>query len=117
MDFEKFADKLSSYIYDVNLSTALSLYRDLFPVVSPEQQRREYERGLLELRAKLTGESVHDQAVRFAHDNYNIQSYLLNGKKIQAIKELRAGFPGLGLKEAKDAIEDRNAIDPNYPPF
>jgi hypothetical protein len=44
-----------------------------------------------------TGESLEDRARRCVEDNPN--------RKIQAIKQLRSMTPGLGLKEAKDAVD------------
>ena len=57
------------------------------------------------LRAKLTGETPRDSLVRTALRTASIVDNLANGKKIQAIKDLRTAA-GCTLKEAKDAVED-----------
>jgi ribosomal protein L7/L12 len=44
---------------------------------------------------------------------FRIRQLLGENKKIQAIKELRDGQPGMGLKEAKDLVE---AIEGGYEP-
>ncbi|GAB3411804.1 ribosomal protein L7/L12 [Flindersiella endophytica] len=44
---------------------------------------------------------------------FRVRQLLGENKKIQAIKELRAGRPGMGLKEAKDLVE---AIEGGYEP-
>ena len=62
------------------------------------------------LRAKLTGTTPHDRLVETALRSTSIIDNLANGKKIQAIKDLRAAT-GSTLKEAKDAVEDRRVTE------
>ena len=66
----------------------------------------EYYRGECQrLNDRLTGMPTHDSLVRTALGTASIMDNLANGKKIQAIKDLRTAA-GCTLKEAKDAIED-----------
>lgn len=48
----------------------------------------------------------HEYSVERALASYAVGVELRNGKKINAIKELRAFIPGIGLADAKRAVED-----------
>ena len=69
------------------------------------------DQNLALLRAKLTGTTnAHQLLVNVALDSASIIDSLANGKKIQAIRDLRAAAQ-CGLKEAKDAVEDRRVTE------
>lgn len=66
-----------------------------------------YYRGECQrLNAKLTGATPHNSLVETALHSASIIDNLANGKKIQAIADLRR-IAGCTIKEAKDVIEDR----------
>jgi ribosomal protein L7/L12 len=48
---------------------------------------------------------------RRAEDYPQVLAFLIENKKIYAIKELRTAVPGMGLKEAKDAVEAVQLLD------
>ena len=58
------------------------------------------------LRAQLTGATPHNSLVETALHSASIIDNLANGKKVQAINDLRR-IAGCTIKEAKDVIEDR----------
>ena len=63
------------------------------------------------LRAKLTGTPMpHDSLVETALRSASIIDSVADGRKIQAIKDLRDAT-GCGLREAKDAVEDRRVTE------
>ena len=62
------------------------------------------------LRAKLTVVTPHDSLVETALRSASIIDNVANGRKIQAIKDLRSAAQ-CSLKEAKDAIEDRRVTE------
>ena len=66
---------------------------------------RMQDQDLDRLRAKLTGMPFHDHLVKTALGTASIMDNLANGKRVQAIKELRDAT-GSTIKEAKDAVED-----------
>lgn len=54
--------------------------------------------------------STHDGRVQAALNSVDIMESMKARKKINAIKDLRA-LTSCGLKEAKDAVEDRRVLD------
>ena len=82
MDFHHVAVTLNHHISGVGLNTALSLHAALF---TPEG---------------------HEGFVMKALNTPDVLQEVVAGRKILAIKNLRAAT-GAGLKETKDAIEDR----------
>lgn len=66
--------------------------------------RSTQDQDLARLRAKLMG-TTHDDLVETALDSATIIDLVANGRRIQAIKELRE-VAGCHLREAKDAIDD-----------
>ena len=75
-----------------------------------DQLRAYQDQDLARLREKLTGQSTHDYLVQMALGSETIIDLVANGRKIQAIKELRIAAQ-CGLREAKDAIEDHRVKD------
>ena len=71
---------------------------------------RTQDQDLAQLRAKLTVVTPHDRLVETALRSASIIDNVANGRKIQAIKDLRAAAQ-CSLKEAKDAIEDRRVTE------
>ena len=71
---------------------------------------RDQDHDLALLRAKLTGVTPHDHLVETALRSASIIDNMANGRKIQAIKDLRAATQ-CSLKEAKDAVEDRRVTE------
>lgn len=56
-----------------------------------------------------TPEQSHDSRVLAAIQHREVMGHMHDGKKINAIKELRAAT-ACGLKEAKDAVEDHRIV-------
>lgn len=102
-----FITLLNNYGIDPKGSVAVKLYNDakMYFVEAPVGQGPEDTNALMRLREKLTGESLHEQLVRTALNDRVVIDNLQAGKKIQAIKELRA-VTACGLLEAKLAVED-----------
>lgn len=79
-------------------------------VIHTLHNKQEQDQDLALLRAKLTGTTPHDLLVNAALRSASIIDDLANGKKIQAIKDLRLATQ-CTLKEAKDAVEDRRVTE------
>ena len=108
--FMKFVQIINHHGLDPKSSVAMQLFEALNLLFTPAPDSIPDEYALMELRAKLTATSVHDQLVGKALASDAIIKFLNSGKKIQAIKELRL-TTGCSLKEAKDAIEDSRVRD------
>jgi len=104
MDFHTFAVAVDRNIGGISLKATLDLFSDLslsdMPTLNPTSNRYEY---------------THEALVRKALATPAVIVALQDGKKINAIKELRA-VTGAGLKPAKDAVED-NRLDQYYRPY
>lgn len=58
----------------------------------------------------------HDDLVNVALNNSVVMQYVADGKKINAIKELRA-VSRAGLKESKEAVEDQRVVSAANDPW
>ena len=134
MNFESFVQKLISLKINVNVAKAMIIWNWLNMdgiQADLEWYREEHDRlnttirdldsenarlrndkrdDLARLREKLTGESQHDYLVKKALGDKNILDSVRDGKTIQAIRDLRDQTQ-CGIREAKDAVEDRRVIE------
>lgn len=98
-DFRTIARTLAPHIDNVwTLLDATDDVLNLFPAQT-EAPLADWEREL------LTGQTNHDNLVNTALSSKVVMDFMREGKKINAIKELRV-VTGCSLKEGKNAVED-----------
>lgn len=91
----------------VSDSYALLAATDSIESVLPELTRIAAENETMRQSVRY---DTHEHRVLAAIRSETVLAYMQEGKKINAIKELRA-VASCGLKEAKDAIEDDRVAD------
>ena len=115
MDLTTLVNILNANGIDPKASVALNVYNQLTQFIPAAVQLPVNDYALIELRAKLTGTTIHEQLVQVALKNFMVMTNVRESKKIQAIKELRTAT-SCGLKEAKDAVEDSRVWGSYYHP-